>query len=157
MIAIKHHGALEKLMSILALVKKEPIRSTDHLETEKVMERPQVLDGELSAKAISKPSKKIGSAGRQDDVVNIEQQVGGLGAVSEDKQRGVGARRLEAKLVEEGRDALVPGARRLLQAIQGAREQAHMLGVIDVDEAGGLLTVHLLGEVSMKKALEMSI
>jgi hypothetical protein len=138
-------------------VKKEPIRSTDHLETEEVMERPQVLDGELSVKAISKPSKEIGSASCQDDVVNIEQQVGGLGAVSKDKQRGIGARRPEAELVEEGRDALVPGARRLLQAIQAAREQAHMLGVIGVDEAGGLLTVHLLGEVSMKKALETSI
>lgn len=45
------------------------------------------------------------------DVVNIEQQVGGLGAVSKDKQRDVGASRPEAELVEEGRDTRSARAR----------------------------------------------
>lgn len=56
--AIKHPSAVKKLMSILPLVKKEVIRTSHHLDPEEVVQRTQVLDGELSAKMISELTKK---------------------------------------------------------------------------------------------------
>jgi hypothetical protein len=101
------------------------------LKIEEVMERPQVLDGELR-EGDSKPSKEIGTAGRQDDVVNIEQHVGGLGAVSKDKQRDVEARRPEAELVEgrlrcagTRRATLASGHTRSARACTHARGDPH--------------------------------
>ena len=37
-------------MSVLPLMKEEAIRMAHHLDTEEVVQRTQVLDGELSAK-----------------------------------------------------------------------------------------------------------
>ena len=50
-------------------------------------------------------------------------------------------------------DALVPGAGRLLQSIQGPREQAHVIGALGVDKANGLLTVDLLRQVAMEEGV----
>ena len=58
-------------MGVLPLMKKEPIRATYHLDAEEVVERTEVLQGELSAEAVGELSKKSISACRQDDVVNI--------------------------------------------------------------------------------------
>ena len=108
---------VEKLMSVLPLMKKESIRTTHHLNTEEVVQRTQVLNSKLSTETISKPAKELKSACCQDDVVNIEQQICRVCALVINKQRSIGACRAEAELVKERCDALVPGMRSLLEPI----------------------------------------
>ena len=105
-------------MSVLPLMKKETIRTVHHLNTVEVVQRAQVLDGELSTKTISKLAKELRSACCQDDVVNIKQQISRVGALVINKQRSIGACRAEAELVKKRCDALVPGTRSLLEPIQ---------------------------------------
>ena len=105
-------------MSVLPLMKEETIRTTHHLNTEEVVQRTQVLDGKLSTKTISKPTKKLSGACRQDDVVNIEEQGCCVGALVINKQRSIGACRAEAELVKKRCGALVLGTRSLLEPIQ---------------------------------------
>jgi hypothetical protein len=87
------------------------------LLTEEVVKRADVLDGKLSAKTISELSKKSIAAGCQDDVINIEQQISRIRALSIHEQGGVGAHRAEAKLMKKRRHALVRGTWCLLQPI----------------------------------------
>jgi hypothetical protein len=70
--AIKHPNVLKNIASVLVLM-------------EEVVERAEVLDGELSAKTISELSKKSITTGCQNDVVNIEQQIGRIIALSIEK------------------------------------------------------------------------
>jgi hypothetical protein len=151
--AIKHPSALENIVRVLVLMEKEPVRSAHHLKAEEVVKWAEVLDGELSVKTISELSKKSIAAGCQDDVVNIEQQISRIRALSIDEQGGIGARRAEAKLMKKRRHALVRGVWCLLQPIQGAGEQAHMVGMLGVNKPSGLLTVHLFQEMSMKEGV----
>ena len=106
-------------MSVLPLMKEEARRTAHHLDTEEVVQRTQVLDGELSAKTSRELTEKTSRTCRQDDVVDIEQQVGRVRALMIDEERGVRAGRAEPKLVEKGRDALVPSARSLPEPVQG--------------------------------------
>ena len=83
---VKHPGALEEVVSVLPLMKKEPIGAPYDLDAKEVVERTEVLESELSAKTVSKLSKKTIRAGGQDDVIDVEEQVGGVGAVSIDEE-----------------------------------------------------------------------
>jgi hypothetical protein len=134
-------------------MEKEPVRSAYDLKAEEVVKRAEVLDGELSAKTISELSKKSIAAGCEDDVVNIEQQISRIKALSIDEQGGIGARRPEAKVMKKRHHALVRGTWCLLQPIQGAGEQAHTVGTLGVNKPSGLLTVHLFREMSMKEGV----
>ena len=73
-LAVKHASALQELMSVLPLMKEEAIRTAHHLDTEEVVQRTQVLDGELSAKTSRELTEETSRTCRQDDVVDIEQQ-----------------------------------------------------------------------------------
>ena len=75
-LAVKHAGALRELMSVLSLMKEEAIRTTHHLDAEEVVQRTQVLDGELSAKTSRELTEETSRTCHQDDVIDIEQQVG---------------------------------------------------------------------------------
>lgn len=48
---------------------------------------------------------------------------------------------------------LVPRAGRLLEPVEGSRKQADVIRMSGVDESGGLLAEHLLGEVAVKKCV----
>jgi hypothetical protein len=61
--AVKHPGALKKLMSVLALMKKELVGLTYHLKAEEVMKQSEVLESKLSTKMISELSKESIAAG----------------------------------------------------------------------------------------------
>lgn len=117
-LAVKHAGALEELMSVLPLMKEEAIRTAHHHDTEEVVQRTQVLDGELSTKMSRELTEETSRTCRQDDVVDIEQQVGRVRALMIDEERGVRAGRAEPRLVEKRRDALVPNAWSLLESVK---------------------------------------
>ena len=103
-------------MSVLPLMKEEAIWMAHHLDTEEVVQRAQVVDGELSAKTSRELTEETSRTCRQDDAIDIEQQVGRVRALMIDKERGVRAGRAEPKLVEKRRDALVPSALSLLES-----------------------------------------
>ena len=92
-------------MSVPPLMKEEAIRTGHHLDTEKVVQRTQVLDGELSAKTSHELTEETSRTCHQDDVVDIEQQVGRVRALMIDEERGIRAGRAEPKLVEKRRGA----------------------------------------------------
>jgi hypothetical protein len=56
---VKHASTVKKLMSILPLMKKEPIRTPNNLNVEEVVKRAHILDSKLSTKTISKLTKKL--------------------------------------------------------------------------------------------------
>ena len=105
-------------MSVLPLMKEEAIRTAHHLDTEEVVKMTQVLYGELSTKTSRELTEETSRTGRQDDVVNIEQQICRVCALVINKQRSIGACRAEAELMKKRRDVLVPGTRSLLEPIQ---------------------------------------
>ena len=76
-------------MSIFPLMEKEAIQTAHHLNTEEVVQRIQVLDGELSAKTSRELTEETSRTCRQDDVVDIEQQVGCVRSLMINKERGV--------------------------------------------------------------------
>jgi hypothetical protein len=59
---VKHASTVKELMSILSLVKKEPIWMPNDLNPEEVVKRAHILDRKLSTKTISKPLKKLRGA-----------------------------------------------------------------------------------------------
>jgi hypothetical protein len=61
--AVKHPGVLKKLMSVLPLMKKEPVSSTYHLKAEEVMKRSEILESKLSTKTVNELSKESIAAG----------------------------------------------------------------------------------------------
>ena len=69
---------------------------------------------------------------RQDDVIDIEQQVGRVRALMIDEERGIRAGRAEPKLVEKRRDALVVGERSNLKKFL----RTHRIMVMHSNERG---------------------
>ena len=57
-------------------MKEESIGATLHFNAEEVVERTQVLEGELGVKAICEILKKSRGGCRQDDVVDVKEEVG---------------------------------------------------------------------------------
>ena len=88
---------------------------------------------------------------RQDDVVDVQQEVGGGVSLAVDEQRGIGACRAEAEAMKKRCDALVPGARGLLQPVQRAREQAHPIRVVGINKPSGLLAEDLLLKMAVEE------
>lgn len=119
-LAVKHAGAVKVLMSRLPLVEEEAIGTTYYPDAEEVVEWPQVLDGKLGAKALSESSKEIGGEHCQDDVVDVEKQIGGSNTLVVYKQRRIRASGPKHNLMKKCRDVLVIGMRCLLELIQGA-------------------------------------
>jgi hypothetical protein len=109
---------VKELMTILLLMKEEPIRTPNHLNPEEVVKGSQVLETKLSTKMISELSKYLRGACCQDDIINVEEQISGSTALAVDKQRSIGASGAEAKLMKKCHDALVPSTRRLLEPIE---------------------------------------
>jgi hypothetical protein len=101
-------------MSILPLMKKEAIRTPNHLNAKEVVERAQVLESKLSVKTISKLPYQLRRAGCQDNIIDIKEQISCGIALAVDKQGRIGASGAEAERMKKRCDALVPSARRLL-------------------------------------------
>jgi hypothetical protein len=108
-------------MGILLLMKKEAIRTPSDLNAKEVMKSSQILDGKLVTEPESKLLKESCRGGREDDVINIQEQVCSHVAMVIDKQRSVRASDTEAHSLQKAGDPLVPGARGLLEAIERPR------------------------------------
>ena len=142
---------LENLESVLSLREEHPLRVASNGKAEKVMKRTQVRHGELGAESGDETLKQGQGRCGEDDVVDVEQEVGRAESTMEDEERRVGLGAGEAESGDEGREAMVPGAGSLLETVKGTVEATHVIRARGVDEAGGLLAEHHLGEFPMKK------
>jgi hypothetical protein len=88
-VAINHPSAIHKLVSILSLMKKETIRTPNHLNTKEVVERSQILESKRSPKTISKYSYELRRGDCQDNVMDIKEQIGCSIALAVHKQREI--------------------------------------------------------------------
>ena len=70
-----------------------------------------------------------------------------------DKEGGVGSLGDEAELANICRKSLVPGLGSLLQAVEGALQQTHMIRKNRIDEAWEMLAVDGLLQMSMEESV----
>jgi hypothetical protein len=152
-VTLGHARLLKKIHRVLPLAEEEPVGGASDEDPQEVMELPKVCHGELRVKAIDDAMEQSIRGSREDDVVDVQQQVGTGAALSVDKEGGVGGRSDEAELSNVRGEALVPRPRGLLEAIEGALKKTDGVGTHRVDEAGGLLTVDRLVQVIVKKGI----
>ena len=88
--------------------------------------------------------KQISRRSCEDDVINVEEQVGDLTALFVNKERGVRDRSNEAEGADVVGEALVPRPRCLLKSVQGLLQQADMIRRTRIDETRRLLAVDRL-------------
>jgi hypothetical protein len=81
-LATPHASVLKDVPSVLVLVKEEVVGSMLHWGAEEVVERVDVIHGEVLL-------EKLQTWGSEDDVVDVEQQVSNVGTATVDEQRGV--------------------------------------------------------------------
>jgi hypothetical protein len=75
-VTLSHASALEKLNGVLSLRQEDPVGGARDGDVEDVMEVPKVCHGELRVKKSDEALKKIRRRGGEDDVVDVEEQVG---------------------------------------------------------------------------------
>ena len=117
------------------------------------MEIPEICHGELGVKKLGDASKERSRRGCQNDVVDVEQQVGDVGTRFVNKEGRVGGRSSEAGPLNEAGEPLVPRPGRLLESVQGLLQETDVVGSRRVDEARRLLNVDRLVQMAVKKGV----
>jgi hypothetical protein len=97
--------------------------------------------------------KEIQAGGGEDDVVDVEEQVGNLSTSSKNEQGGVREGCHKPYPMHIVGEALVPHTRSLLESIEGLVESTDMLRPRRVDEARWLLTIDHLIKIAMEKGV----
>ena len=144
---------LENIESVLSLGEEHPLGVTSNGKAEEVMELAQVSHGKLSAESGDDTLKKGRCRGREDDVVDVEEQVCCAEGAVKGEERHIRLGACEAKVGDEGGEAMVPRARGLLQAVESTIEAAHMIRVGGINEPSGLVAEHHLGELAMEEGI----
>jgi hypothetical protein len=125
-LAVAHASTLKDILSELVLVEEEVVNSLLYRDAEEMMEGAEVLHGKLLVESRSGMLEKPQTRGGEDDVVDVEEQVGDVSAVTVDEQRGVRLDLLhEAKGHQVGGKAVIPSSRSLLQIVERLIEPAH--------------------------------
>jgi hypothetical protein len=128
---LSHARTLKKLDGVLSLGEEEAIGGTRDSNVEEVAKSAKIRHGELRAQ----PSHDaLQEGGGENDVVDVQQEVGETRPLSENEKGRVGGGGDEAELPEEGGEALVPGPRSLLQSIQGFLQTIDMIWGARVDD-----------------------
>ena len=107
-VTLSHAGALEQVHSILALRQEEALHTTRGRDPKEVMKIPEICHSKFRVKELGGASKKQGRRGYQDDVVDVEQQVGNVGTHFVNKEGRIRGQSSEARLLDEAREPLVP-------------------------------------------------
>jgi hypothetical protein len=97
--------------------------------------------------------EKTGAGGGEDDVIDVEQQVGQVIPTTKNEEGHVALGSNETKSMSIVSKSLVPHPRRLLQAVERLVEQADMLGPSRIVEARGLLAIDHLIKISMQEGV----
>jgi hypothetical protein len=104
-------------------------------------------------KLIGDVLKKASARGGEDDVLDVEQQVGQVVTTTNNEEGHVALRSNEAKPMSIVRKLLVPRPGALLQAVERLVEQADVLGLSRIDEARWLLTVDRLVKIAVQESV----
>jgi hypothetical protein len=80
-VTLSHAGALKQVDSILSLGEEEAVGGTRDRDPEEMMKVLEICHGELGVKGLGDATKKPSRRGCQDDVVDVEQQVGDVGTL----------------------------------------------------------------------------
>ena len=83
-----------------------------------MMQCAEVLETKLLTESSNRRAKKRARGGREDDIVDVEQQVDEVGTVTLDEERGIRAGGGEAERDEVSGEAAEPCARSLLEAVE---------------------------------------
>ena len=73
-----HPCSLEDVKGVLALVEEEPGGASLNGDTKEVVEGPEVLHRKLLLKGGDDALEELGAGGSQDNVIDIEEEIGGL-------------------------------------------------------------------------------
>jgi hypothetical protein len=95
--------------------------------------------------------EKLWAQGKEDDVVDVEQQVNSVDAAAVDEEQGVQLGLHKSQGDQVGDEAVVPRSRRLLHAVEGLVEPAYQLRVCKVNEVSGLRAVDGLKECDVEQ------
>jgi hypothetical protein len=118
-----------------------------------VVEVAEVSHGELRTEFGHDVLEKNRRRSGEDDVVDVEQQVGDLIPLLVNKEGGVGSGGDKTEVSKERGESLVPRSGSLLEPVQGLLEQVDVVGSGRVDETRRLLAVDSLLKVTMKKSI----
>jgi len=117
------------------------------------MEIPEICHGELGVKKLGEASKKRGRRSCQDDVVDVEEQIGNISTHFVNKEGRVGGRSCEAAPPDKAGEPQVLHLGRLLEYVQGLLQEIDVVGSRRVDEARRLLNVDHLVQMAVKKGI----
>jgi hypothetical protein len=152
-VTLSHADAPKEVHSILSLGQEQTVCGTGDCDAEEVMEVAEVRHGELRAEFGHDVLKKSQGRCGEDDVVDVEQQVGDLGTLLVNKEGGVRSGGDEAELTKKLGEPLVPRTGSLLEPVQGLLKQADVVRSSRVDKTRRPLAVDGLLEVTMKKSI----
>jgi hypothetical protein len=152
-VTLSHACTLQKVHSILSLGQKETVGGASDGDAEEVVEVAEVSHGELRIEFGHDVLEKSRRRSGEDDVVDVEQQVGDLTPLLVNKEGGVGSGGDKTELAKERGESLVPRPGSLLEPVQGPLEQADVVGSGRVDETRRLLAVDSLLKVTMKESV----
>jgi hypothetical protein len=85
-VTLSHASTLEHICSILTLGEEEAVGGTRDRDPEEMMKIPKICHGELGVQKLGDATKKPSRRGCQNDVVDVEQQVGDVGALFVDRE-----------------------------------------------------------------------
>jgi hypothetical protein len=75
-VTLGHASPLKKLDCVLSLGQEQPVGGVLDGDVEEVMEIPKICHGELGVEPIDDALKECWRGGGEDDVVDVQQQVG---------------------------------------------------------------------------------
>jgi hypothetical protein len=116
-----------------------------------MMKIPEIGHGELRVQALGEATKKRGRRGSQDDVDEVQQQVGDAVTRFVNKEGWIRSRDSETDLLNVAGESLVPSPGRLLESVEGLLQETDVVGSRQVNETGWLLRVDRLVQVTVKK------
>ncbi len=117
-VAIGHTCTGENVGDVLLLREKHAIAISGDGDSKEMMQRAEVLEMKLLTESSNRRAKKRARGGREDDVIDVEQQVDEVGTVALDEERGIRAGGDEAKRDKVSGEAAEPCTRSLLEAVE---------------------------------------
>jgi hypothetical protein len=152
-LAVGHASPLQYVDGVLALMEEETLGLALGGDAEEVVEGSQFLHRELPLQGDDRALKKVSGGCREHNVVDVEQKEDGVVAASLDEEGRVRLGLDEADGGQVGSEAIVPGPRRLLEAVEGAVQPTDQIRTSFVDEAGGLAAVDSLRQSAVEEGI----
>jgi hypothetical protein len=117
-LAVGHSSPLQDVEDVLTLMQEETLGPAFGSDAEEVMEGSQVLHRKLPLKGDDYALQEVGGGNREDNVVDVDEEVDAVLAPPVDEEGCVRLGLNEADGGQIGGEAAEPGSRRLLEAVE---------------------------------------